>query len=82
MQKEHQVTQQQVINFVSWQLRLPTAEIFPYTHLGDDLHLDNFDKMLLINKLENNMNVYLTSEEVENIETIQDVSFFFHRHAA
>lgn len=82
MQKAHQTTQQQIINYVSGELKLPSTEIFPYTHLGDDLNLDNFDKMLLITRLESNLNICLTSEEVNSIETIQDASFFFHKHAA
>jgi acyl carrier protein len=38
--------------------------------------------MLLIAALESRLNVYLTPEEANNIETIQDVSHFFNKHAA
>jgi len=82
MQKKHNLTQDRIIDFVSWQLNVPTTNIFPSSNLIDDLNLDPLDKMLLIAELESRLNVFLTPEEADNIETIQDVSQFFNSHAA
>ncbi len=76
------LTQEKIIDFVSWQLNVPSSIIFPSSNLSADLNLDPFDKMLLIAELESRLNVFLTSEEASNIETIQDVSQFFNKHAA
>ncbi len=82
MQKKRNITQDKIIDFVSWQLNVPTTHIFPSSNLIDDLNLDPLDKMLLIAELESRLNVFLTPEEADNIETIQDVSQFFNSHAA
>ena len=82
MQKKRNLTQDKIIDFVSWQLNVPTTNIFPSSNLVDDLNLDPLDKMLLIAELESRLNVFLTPEEADNIETIQDVSQFFNLHAA
>jgi len=82
MQKVQKLTQDKIIDFVSWQLNLPPSCIFPSSNLTADLNLDPFDKMLLIAELESRLNVFLTPEEAANIETIQDVSYFFQQHAA
>jgi acyl carrier protein len=82
MQKKQNLTQDRIIDFVSWQLNVPSTNIFPSSNLIDDLNLDPLDKMLLIAELESRLNVFLTSEEADNIETIQDVSQFFNLHAA
>lgn len=75
-------TQSRVINLISWILRVPSSKIYPHTRLRDDLALDAFDVALLIANLENRFNVYLTPEEVEAIETVQDASFYLTRPAA
>lgn len=82
MQSKSNLTQEKIIDFVSWQLNVPSTNIFPSSNLSADLNLDPFDKMLLIAELESRLNVYLTPEEANNIETIQDVSQFFNKHAA
>lgn len=75
-------TQDAIIDMISWSLNIPTARIFPYTSLIDDLLLDPIDKMLLIIELENRLNIYLTPEEADAIETVQDASFYFQQRAA
>ncbi len=82
MQKVQNLTQDKIIDFVSWQLNVPSSSIFPSSNLAGDLNLDPFDKMLLIAELESRLNVFLTPEEAANIETIQDVSYLFQKHAA
>ena len=81
--KSNPTTQDQVIELISWTLNIPAAYIHPYSSLGDDLHLDGIDILLLIAKLESRFNIYLSPEEVESIETIQDMTNrFLHRRAA
>lgn len=79
---ETKTTQDRVIDHISWRLNVPPTRIYPYTRLQDHLHLDALDLMLLIVELESRFNVFLTSEEVEGIETVQDASFLFQKHAA
>ncbi len=74
--------QERIIDLISWRLNVPVKQIHPYTHLQDDLHLDAIDLLLLIAELESRFNVYLTPEEAEAIETVQDASFFIQKHAA
>jgi len=75
-------TQDAIIDMIGWSLNIPSGRIYPYTSLVDDLHLDPLDKMLLIIELENRLNIYLTPEEADAIETVQDASFYFEQRAA
>ncbi len=75
-------THDQVIHLISDICRVPSTRIHALTSLRDDLHLDTVDLTLLIASLENNFKVYLTVEEANAIETVQDVSHFMQRHAA
>ena len=75
-------TQNKVIDLISWKLRMPSSKIYPYTSLRDDLLLDPVDLMLLIAEIESSFNVYLSKEEVEAIETVEDASFLIKKHAA
>ncbi len=75
-------TQERVITLVSGMLKVPPYKINPYTSLRDDLHLDAVDLLLLIAALENNFKVYLTAEEADAIDTIEDASTFMQRKAA
>jgi len=74
--------QDQVIGHISWTLNVPASQIYPYTHFRDDLQMDALDILLLIAELENRLNLYLTPEEVEIIETVQDASYLFAKHVA
>lgn len=82
VKKVHPATQERVIDLISWRLNIPSSQIHPYTHLKDDLYLDAIDILLLIIELESRFNVFLTPEEVEAIETVQDASFIFQQSAA
>lgn len=74
--------QDRVIGHISWSLNVPASQIFPYTHFRDDLQMDALDILLLIADLETRLNLYLTPEEVDVIETVQDASHLFAKHAA
>lgn len=70
-------TQENIIHFISLRLKISRTFIHPYTNLKDDLNLDTIDMLLLIAELESKFNVYLSSEEAEAIETVEDASFYF-----
>lgn len=72
--------QERIISMTSWVANVPPARICPSTSLKDDLNLDSIDLMLLIVKLEKWFNVTLTSDEVENIETVKDASDYINRY--
>lgn len=72
-------TQDRIIDLISWRLKVPTNSIYPYTRLSDDLHLDTFDRLMLIAEMESRLNVFLSPEEVDAIETVQDASFYFQK---
>ncbi len=76
------ITQQRIIDLISWSLHIPSSRIYPYTHFRDDLCLDNIDHMLLIVALEQQLDVYLSPEEVDSIETVEDARVFFQKSAA
>ena len=61
---------------------MPATNIHPYSRLREDLHLDAIDLILLIAELESRFNIYLSKEEVEAIETVQDASFYLYKAAA
>ncbi len=71
-----------VIDLISWRLNVPTSNIHPYSRLQEDLHLDAIDLMLLIAELESRFNTYLSAEEYDSIETVQDATRFFQKYAA
>jgi len=75
-------SQEKIIDIISWIINVPSSQILPYTSLKEDLELDTIDLLLLIAELESQFNIYLTPEEVEAIETIQDISFCFQKQAA
>ena len=82
MKNKRSLTEDKIIEFVSWELNVPPTYIFPSSNLSNDLNLDPQDKMLLIAELESRLDVYLTSEEAKTVETIQDLSQFFKSHAS
>ncbi|MBK7869213.1 MAG: acyl carrier protein [Saprospiraceae bacterium] len=75
-------TQDRVIDLISGVCRVPSSKIHPSTSLRDDLDLDPVDMLLLIAALENDFKVYLTPEEAEAIDTVQDASYYMQRRAA
>ncbi len=75
--------EQQLIELISWSLKIPSAQINPYSDFADDLHLDAIDKLLLIADLEAQYGIFLSPEEVATIQTVKDASnYFTQRHAA
>ncbi|MCP3933091.1 MAG: acyl carrier protein [Bacteroidetes bacterium] len=75
-------TQDKIIDLVSVWTRIPSYEIHPYSHLKEDLRLDDFDSMFIILQLESWFNVILSIEDVSRIETIQDASKFIVKYLA
>ncbi|MEZ5043115.1 MAG: hypothetical protein R2828_24680 [Saprospiraceae bacterium] len=82
LKKVNVPTADSIIESIRWTLKPSVKRIYPFSHLQDDLHLDTIDLMLLIANLEYQFDVYLTPEEVASIETVQDASFYFQKHAA
>lgn len=81
--RKNLTTEAQIIEVMSWMLDIPISQLYPYAHLKDDLYLDSFDIDMLIAKLESRFGVFLTPEEVANIETVHDAaSYFSTKHAA
>ena len=66
--------QQRVISMTSWVANVPPSQICLSTAIQEDLNLDSIDYMLLIVKLEKWFNVILTIEQVEQIETVKDIT--------
>jgi len=65
---------EKIIHLVSWIANVPTKQIFPSTHIKEDLNVDSIDFMLLIVQLEKLFNVSFSDEEVEGIETVKDAN--------
>ena len=74
-------TQAKIAIMLSLLLKVPASNIHPYTHFMDDLHLDDVDRLLLIVELERLFNVFLSTEEVETIETVEDASMLMYKYA-
>lgn len=82
MNNQSNFTPNQIIDLISWQLNVPSSEIFPHTDFSNDLNLDDIDQLLLIAELENRLNVFLSKEDAAKISTIKDASFIFLKNAA
>lgn len=74
-------TEDRLIQLIAWSLHIPTSKINPNTDLADDLLLDSIDRTLLIAELENRFGIYLSSEEVDRIDTVRDASQLLQMHA-
>lgn len=71
-----------IIHLVSWIANVPVNQIFPSTHIKEDLNVDNIDFMLLTIQIEKMFDVVLSNEEVENLETVQDANTLIMRQLA
>ena len=74
--------QTKIIDLISWIADIPVVNICPTTNIKEDLSLDSIDFMLLIVKLEKSFEISLSSEEVEQIETVKDASECIKRYVA
>lgn len=72
--------QERVIIMASWVANVPPSQVCETTHFSDDLCLDSIDILTLIIQLEKWINVMLTKEEVDNIETVKDVVDCFSKY--
>lgn len=79
IQTQNSINRQDLIEAISWMLKIPSSQIFPYTHLQDDLELDPIDRLLLIAQLERSFNVFLNHEDEAAIETVADAGFYLQR---
>lgn len=76
-----QDTLKKVIDLMSLMLNIPVNKIRPFTSLRDDLLLDTIDVMLLVAALESKFDVYLSPEEAESIQTVQDITLLLQKNA-
>ncbi|MCR9286937.1 phosphopantetheine-binding protein [Saprospiraceae bacterium] len=63
-----------IIYLVSWMANVPADQIFPSTHIKEDLEVDSIDFMLLVVQIEKLFNVVLSTEQVERMETVKDAN--------
>ncbi len=76
-----QDTLKKVIDLMSLMFNIPVNRIRPFTSLRDDLLLDTIDVMLLVAALESKFDVYLSPEEAESIQTVQDITLLLQKNA-
>jgi len=77
-----QATTRRVSDLISFMLNIPTTRIHPFTSLKDDLLLDAIDILLLIAALESKFDVYLSPEEAESVQTVEDIAFLLQKNMA
>jgi acyl carrier protein len=77
-----QATTRKVSDLISFMLNIPTTRIHPFTSLKDDLLLDAIDVLLLIAALESKFDVYLSPEEAESVQTVEDIAFLLQKNMA
>lgn len=58
---------------ISTHLKISESRLSLGTNLRDDLNLDPLDFKLLIAELERNFNVFLSQEQISEIQTLQDI---------
>lgn len=75
------VTEEKIITLISFYLNIPYSHLNTYTHFQDDLHLDEFDRMLLIAKLERQFNAFFSNEEAAAIQTVRDANLYLNKYA-
>lgn len=49
------------------------GEIKPEDHLINDLHIDSFDMIMIVNALEDNYSIIVEDEDLEGLTTVNDV---------
>lgn len=74
--------QSQVIQIASKLSKLPIIEISTESRLREDLGLDSFDLVEMINDLEFKFRITIPDCEIEKIKTIQDVELIVNRQIA
>jgi acyl carrier protein len=72
----------QVIQIASKLSKRPIIEISMESRLREDLGLDSFDLVEMINDLEFEFRITIPDCEIEKIKTIQDVEFIVNRQIA
>lgn len=72
----------QILLFIAYILGRPVEKIYPTLDLIHDLRLNNMEKMDLIFRLENFLNIELSDLEIADIRTIQDLCAACHQALA
>lgn len=62
-----------ILHFIAYSIGKPVEKILPEYDLTNDLGLDSMEKMDLIFRLENFLNIELSDLQIEDIHTIQDL---------
>ncbi|MCB0657036.1 MAG: acyl carrier protein [Saprospiraceae bacterium] len=71
-----------ILQYLSYILGRPAQQIYSSDSLENDLQLDSIDRMDLIFKLENMFGVELSADEIEKVNTVDDLCFAFeHSHS-
>jgi len=70
-----------VINIIVEEFNLRRDEIELQNNFYDDLGLDSLDVMCVIMKIEENFNITIPDEEIEEIDTIQDIIDYLHEQS-
>lgn len=63
----------QIMLFIAYSIGRPVEKISPEFSLANDLGLDSMEKMDLIFRLENFLNIELSDLQIEDIHTIDDL---------
>lgn len=63
----------QILYFIAYNLGRPFEKLDPSWDLFNDLGLNNMEKMDLIFRLENFLNIELNDAEIADIRTIEDL---------
>jgi acyl carrier protein len=74
--------QSQIIQIASKLSKLPIIEISTESRLREDLGLDSFDLVEMINDLEFEFRITIPDCEIEKIKTIRDVEVIINRQIA
>ena len=68
-----------ILQYLSCILGRPAQQINYFESLENDLQLDSIDRLDLIYKLENMFGVELSSEAIENVQTVDDLCYAFEQ---
>lgn len=68
---------ERVLQLVSWFTGKPLQEIKMNSHLKNDLEMDSIDQIDLVLKLENFFGIYLSANQTDKLETVNDLHHCF-----
>lgn len=64
---------ERIVKVISEELRIDKDKIVPEANVFDDLNFDSLDSVQVILEIEKEFDIETTDEEIDSIQTVQDI---------